>query len=165
MSDSVYSYILPAGATLVNNGVSQTVAQLLANFPASLAYVGMYGRVSDLWGSVDEVMRCAYDGSTYYWRPQRTDYTVNSAQTSGGVSLVPLVNAPQLIMTATLLGNITVTPSSLNAWPGCRFEVTSPAALGIFSLTFGGLVGGILGGLLGGSTRVLEYTAAGWKGK
>lgn len=150
----------------VSGGQTQTVAQLLSNYPAGVSYVGMYARVSDLWGAVDEVMRCCTNGSgVYYWRPQRTDYSTNSSQSSGSVTLTPLVSPPSIFMTATLLGNLTVTPSTTNAWPGCRFEIVSPSSLGIYSVSFSGLVGGIVSNLLAGNTRVLEYTVDGWKGK
>lgn len=151
------------GPEFVSN-MSMPVASLLTNFPAGASFLGKYARVTDLWGSVEEVMRCSYDGSSYYWRPQRTDYSVNSTQTTGAVTLTPLVSAPSIIMASTLLGNMTITPSVTNAWPGCRFEIVAQNT-GLFAISFGGLVGGILTNILGGQTRVLEYTAAGWKGK
>ncbi|MEH3109023.1 MAG: hypothetical protein PGN22_02830 [Agrobacterium cavarae] len=147
----------------INGGAFQTVANLLANFPAASQYRGMYARVSDLWGNVSTVMICEFDGTTYYWRPQRTDYSVTSAQTSGAISLVPLVTPPITTMQATLLGNVTVTPSNTNVWPGCTFKLFAPSNLGVFSITFTGLIGGLTSTLLGGSTKEITYTSAGWR--
>lgn len=147
----------------LNEGAFQTVASLLANFPASAQYRGMYARVSDLWGSVSTAMICEYDGTNYYWRPQRTDYSVVSTQTSGSVSLIPLLTAPVITMQATLLGNVTVTPSTTNVWPGCTFKIFAPSSLGLFSITFTGLIGGITSTLLGGATKEVTYTSSGWR--
>lgn len=147
----------------INDGAFQTVANLLANFPASSTYRGMYARVSDLWGSVSTAMICEYDGTTYYWRPQRTDYSITSTQTSGSMSLVPLITAPVITLQATLLGNMTITPAVTNVWPGCTFKIYSPSSLGIFNITFTGLIGGITSTLLGGTTKEVTYTASGWR--
>lgn len=160
---SPYAKLTDLTANFVNSGAIQTVAEALANFPAGVAYVGKYARVSDLWGSVDEVMRCSYDGNNYYWRPQRTDYAVSNATTSGTMTLTPLTSAPQIFLTATLLGNLDLALSTTNVWPGCQFMVVAPSSLGIFTLRFTGLVGGAVSGLLGGSTKLATYTAAGWR--
>lgn len=161
----MFAYATPSLSSIryVNNGDPLPVATLLSSFSASQTYVGWYAVVSDLWGSVQEVMRCSYDGNTYYWRPQRTDYAVASTQTSGAMSLVPLVSAPIIALQSTLLGNMTVTPTTTNVWPGCTFTIQAPSGLGIFSLSVSGLVGGLVGTLLGGSTRTITYTASGWK--
>lgn len=147
----------------VNGGAFQTVAALLSNFVPASQYRGMYARVSDLWGSVSTTMICEYDGTNYYWRPQRTDYSVVSAVTSGTMTLTPLVTAPVTVMNTTLLGAMTITPASTNVWPGCSFEVYSPASLGIYSITFSGLIGGVTSLLLGGDKKTVTYTASGWR--
>lgn len=144
---------------------SMSVASLVSIYPASIDVVGKYAKVNDLWGSVEEIMRCSYDGTNYYWRPQRTDYSVNNSMTNGSLTLFPLATPPSIYMTGTLIGNVTITPSTTNVWPGCRFEVMSPSSLGLNTITFTGLVGGVVTALLGGSSRILEYTSAGWKGK
>jgi len=148
----------------INNGAFQTVANLLANFPAGSSFLGKYARVSDLWGSVSTVMICEQDAGTgtYYWRPQRTDYAIPSTQTSGTLSLIPMVTAPVINMQSTLLGAVTVTPATTNVWPGCRFEINAPASLGIFSVSFNGLVGGLVQTILGGNRKTLIYSSAGW---
>lgn len=147
----------------INGGAFQTVANLLANFPAAVGYRGMYARVSDLWGSVATVMICEYDGTSYYWRPQRTDYAITSTQTSGTMNLVPLVNAPEIALQSTLLGALNLALSTSNVWPGCQFRVRAPASIGLFSLTFTGLIGGLTSTILGGSEKTAVYTAQWWR--
>lgn len=154
----------PTSSTFVGQGAYMTVADLLANYPAGSGYVGNYARVSDLWGSVRSVMTCEYDGANYYWRPQRTDYATANTTTSGSVNLTPLVTSPVVFMTGTLTGNLTLTPSATNAWPGAQFTVNMNGVLGLFGITLSGLVGGGTLSLLLGGTRTLTYTAAGWRG-
>lgn len=134
-----------------------TVAALLATYPANAARVGKYARVSDLYGSVDEVMRCCSNGTsppTYYWRPQRADYAQNSGQTGGAMALTPLVTPPIMFLTGTLASALTITPSAANAWPGCTFEVVSNGVLGLFGITIAGLVGVSVPLVSGGSKLV-----------
>lgn len=139
-----------------------TVSDLLATYPASAGILGKYAQVTDLYGSANEVMRCSSNGSTYYWRPQRTDYAVNNTTTSGSMILTPLLTAPQQFFTGTLLGNMTATPSATNAWPGAQFTLTMNGILGLFSLNVNGLIGSAVP-ILTGTTRVFTYTSAGWR--
>lgn len=139
-----------------------TVAEMLATYPASASLLGKYARVTDLYGSADEVMRCSSNGTSYYWRPQRTDYAITNTATSGAITLTPLLSAPQQFFTGTLLGNMTATPSPTNAWPGAQFTLTMNGVLGLFSLTVNGLIGNSVP-ILTGTTRVFTYTAAGWR--
>lgn len=158
--------IVPAPATaFVNSGGEQSVADLLANFPANAANQFKYARVSDLWGSVRTIMICERDASGYYWRPQRTDYAPAPVpMTTGTMTLLPLVTAPVINLTGTLLGNISVTPSAVNAWPGATFTVTSNSVLGLFGINLTGLVGGGTVPLLSGGIRTLTYfSGTGWK--
>lgn len=149
----------------VNDGAYQTVAQLLANFPAAAPLRGKYGRVSDLWGNVQTVMVCEGDSSGYYWRPQRQDYApAPIPMTSGAMSLVPLVTAPIVNLMGTLSGTVTITPSVTNVWPGATFTVTSNSVLGVFGMVIAGLVGGGTVPLLSGGIRTLTYfSGTGWK--
>lgn len=150
-------------SSFVNNGTVQTVAALLSSFPASASVVGKYARVSDLYGSVDEVMRCRWDGVAYRWIPQRVlDFAKGVSQTSGTLTVTPLISAPVLILRATLLGNMTVNLSTTNAWIGQAQRIRSPALLGLNSLTLGNLLGGVTKTLLGGGDTVAVYTEEGW---
>lgn len=154
----------PPVTSFINGGAFMPIATLMADYPAGSDYLGNYARVTDLWGNVRSVMICEYDGTTYYWRPQRTDYATNNNATSGSMTLTPLVTAPVQFLTGTLLGNMTLTPSATNAWPGAQFTINMNGALGIFGVTLNGLIGGgTLSVLLGGS-RTVTYTSAGWRG-
>lgn len=144
------------------------VADLLTTFPANATQLGKYARVDDLWGSVRSVMVCEYDGSLYYWRPQRTDYATVNTTTTGATSLTPLLTSPQVIFTGSLLGNMTVTPSTTNAWPGAQFEIINNGVLGIFGISIAGLTGGTLP-LVGGGRRIITAVNSGggsiaWRG-
>lgn len=155
----------PSAVSFVNGGNEMAVADLLANFPAGATYQFRYARVNDLWGSVRTIMICERDTSGYYWRPQRTDYAPPPiTMTTGTMTLVPLVTAPIVNLTGTLTGNVNVTPSSTNVWPGATFTVTSNSVLGVFGINFTGLVGGGTVPLLSGGIRTLTYfSGTGWK--
>lgn len=147
----------------VASGAYMPVADLLANFPANATQLGKYARVNDLWGSVRSVMTCEYDGNTYYWRPQRTDYAVSNTATTGAITLTPLLTAPTVYLTGTLGGNMTITPSATNAWPGAQFEIMSNGILGLFGINITGLLGGTIP-ILGGGRKIITFTQAGWRG-
>lgn len=152
---------LPPTAFVSN--ASMPVADLLANYPAGPSFLGKYARVTDLYGAADEVMRCSSNGATYYWRPQRADYAVSMTNTGGAVALTPLVTPPQIFMTSGITSNMTITPSSTNAWPGAQFSVTVVGLIqALISVNIAGLVGSSVP-LLTGTTKILTYTAAGWR--
>lgn len=163
------SALLGIGVSFVNGGAAQTVAQLMANYPAGATYSGLYARVSDLYSNgiggegVDEILRCRHDATNglYRWQPQRADFNAPMSPTGGTVNLTPLVTPPTVRLTGTLLGNLTVTPSSTNAYVGQRFRVIQNSTLGIFATTLTGLIGLNLT-LLGNTATELEYMAAGW---
>jgi hypothetical protein len=138
-----------------------TVAQLLASYPASVDTLGKYARVTDLFGSLDEVVRCRWDGVAYRWVPQRPDRAVVNTMTAGALALTPLLSAPTQILPANLTGDITITPSIQNAWIGESYLVKRTGALGLFSLKIGGLVGGLTKAVTGGDT-LMFYTKDGW---
>lgn len=141
-----------------------TTAALLADYPASAATVGKYARVTDLYGSVDEVMRCRYDGVAYRWVPQRDNYNVAMSAQGGGVPLVPLVTAPTVRITSSALtSNMTITPSTANAYVGQEYEIVMPTVinLGLFTTQISGLLGSNLT-LLAGQVRRIQYSPTGW---
>lgn len=145
----------------VNNGVPITVANLIANYPPSASNFGMYARVTDLYGSVDDIMRCRFDGVAYRWVPQRPNFVGVNAATGGAVSIVPLVTPPTLRLTSTLLSNMTITPTTTNAFIGMKQTVCQDGGLGIFTSIITGLIGSNIT-LLGNSSRVIEYGPTGW---
>ena len=147
---------LDGAVQLVSQSI-MTVAQLLSNYPAGASYLGRYARVSDLYGTSDEIMRCCVSAGQYYWRPQRTDFAGPSVTTTGGsMTLTPLVSPPQMRVVGTLLGALTITPSTTNVWPGCQFEITMNGTLGLFLATVTGLLGGNQL-IAAGSTRRIIY--------
>lgn len=167
MAAAIAAGLASIPTSFVNGGAYMPLNTLLTNYPASATYLGQYARINDLWGSVRSVMTCEYDGSLYYWRPQRTDYATQNSATSGTSTLTPLITSPQLVFTGTLLGNLTVTPSTTNAWPGAQFEILMGGVLGLFGINISGLLGGTLP-LLAGGRRILTAVNNGgtmaWRG-
>lgn len=148
----------------VNNGEAQAFSDLLVNYPPSSAFNGMYARISDLFGSVDDILRCRYDGANYRWVPQREAFTGTTAVSSGTVSLIPLVTPPTLrLTTSSLTGNMTINASVVNAYSGQRFRVIVNPLLPIsaFTMQITGLIGSNLT-LLAGNTRDIEFGSNGW---
>jgi hypothetical protein len=139
------------------------VATLLANFPASATYAGQYARVSDLYSSVDEIMRCRFDGTNYRWVPQREAKTGTTAATSGTVTITPLVTPSTIRATGSLLGNLTFNPLTANAYDGQRHTVIMEGALGLFTSTLTGLLGSNIT-LAGNNATTIQFSAAnnGW---
>ena len=155
---------LPASATTFVSPNTMTVADLLATYPPSIATLGMYARVSDLWSSVDEVMRCRWDGVNYNWVPQRSaDFRAASTVTTGALTITALGHAPVLDFTSTLVGSITPTLSPTNAWIGQTKVLRARGVLGIFGINVSGLVGGGTVPLLTGGDRTFVYTPTGWQ--
>lgn len=143
------------------NVAPTTVSALHTNFPPSATYFGQYARVSDLFGSVDDIMRCRYDGVAYRWVPQRPNFVGVNTATGGALTITPLVTPPTLRLTGTLLSNLNITPVATNAFVGMQQKIVQEGVLGLFSATITGLIGSNLT-LLGNTTRVIEYGPTGW---
>lgn len=138
-----------------------TVAGLHSTYPPSISNLGLYARVSDLYGVVDDIMRCRYDGVAYRWVPQRPNFVGTATATGGNVTITPLVTPPTLRLTGTLISNMTITPSTTNAFIGQKQVLSQDNVLGIFTSTITGLIGSNLT-LLGNTSRVIEYGPTGW---
>lgn len=138
-----------------------TVANLIANFPPAANMMGQYARVSDLYGTVDDIMRCRFDGVAYRWIPQRPSFSGIAANTGGTVPIVPLVTPPTLRLSGTLLGNMSVVPSAVNAYVGQQQRVIMEGTLGLFAASITGLIGSNVS-LLGGGSKLIEYSPTGW---
>lgn len=147
----------------VNSGAFQTVSALLTGSPCASVMLGRLARVSDVYGSVSSTLVCETDGNTFYWRPQRTDYSIVSNQTSGSMTLTPLLTAPVVYLSATPTSTVTVNLSTANAWPGATFRIYAPAGISLNGINLSGLVGGGTVPLLQGADRVVTYTSSGWK--
>lgn len=162
--DQVMTLIAANAATSFvggTNTVPTTVAALHSNFPPGASFLGQYARVSDLFGSVDDIMRCRFDGTAYRWIPQRPNFTGVNTATTGSITVMPLVTPPTLRLTAALLGNMTISASSTNAFVGQKQTIIQEGVLGLFTSTITGLLGSNLT-LLGNSARVIEYGPTGW---
>jgi len=156
--------IASSGTAFVQNAQVMTIADLMANYPPGSGLVGMYARVSDLYGSVDDIMRCRYDGINYRWVPQREAFGGTTAAAGGNVSILPLITPPTLrFTTGALTANLNVTPSSVNAYIGQRQRIIMPPALslGLFVVQLTGLLGSNIS-LLAGNTRDIEFGPTGW---
>ncbi len=157
--------------SFVGGGNAMTISDLMANFPASAAYRGLYARVNNLYnnvsttaaGGVDDIVRCRFDvvNNTYRWVPQREAFNVAIAPTSGTTTLLPLVTPPTVRLTGTLLGNLTINPSATNAYVGQVFQVIQNSTLGLFVTTITGLLGSNVT-LLGNTSQLFEFTSTGW---
>lgn len=155
----------------VAGGSYITLQQLYTNYPASATYDGMYANISNLYngvslsaaGGLKEVVRCRYDiaNNTYSWTEQRPNWNVASASTGGTITLIPLVTPPTIRLTGTLLGNLTVTPSTTNAYVGQKFKVIQNSTLGLFATSLTGLIGSNIT-LLGNTVQEIEYMSNGW---
>jgi len=148
-------------AYVANPSTPMTVANLIANFPPSVTYLNQYARVSDLYGSVDDIMRCRWDGTNYRWVPQRDSFAGTSAATGGTVNVLPLVTPPVIRMTATLIGNVQYSAQTANAYIGQRFSIVNNAVISLFTATITGLIGSNLT-VLGGGTQTIVYGPTGW---
>lgn len=145
----------------VGDGSAMTLAALMSDYPANAARMGMYARVSDLYGAVDDIMRCRYDGAAYRWVPQREAFSGINTATSGTINILPLFTPPSLRFTATLTGNVTTQFSTVNAYLGQRQRIIANGVLGLFGFTVGGLIGTNVS-LLTGGVKDFEYGPSGW---
>jgi len=160
--------------SFVGGGAGMTIADLMTNFPAGAGYKNRYALVTNLFngtsmsaaGGVEEVLRCRYDvaNNQYRWLPQRTDASVSMAATgvlgqTVTINLIPLVTAPTIRFSGTLLGALNIFPDPTNAWSGLRWRTIQNSTLGVFVTTITGLIGSNLT-LLGNTTRDIDYSGA-----
>lgn len=148
-----------------------TVANILSTYPCSATWLGYYADANNLYngtststaGGIDDIIRCRYDATNaiYSWTPQREAFNSTNTTTSGAISIIPLVTAPTVRMTGTLLGGVTITPTTTNAYIGQRVRIVVNNTLGAFLITLTGLVGSNVS-LLGGTATTIEYGTTGW---
>lgn len=143
-----------------------TVANLLTNAPCNSSRLGLYGAVSDLFNgagvNTNEVMRCGLTSTTYYWRPQRTDYAISTTSTGGSLSLTCLVSAPTQFVSGTFTSTLNMNLSTTNCWPGAQFNIANNATLGIFGLNITGLIGSTTKALGLGVRATAIYDGSVW---
>lgn len=174
-SDQIQQMIASALAaqptSFVAGGSAMTIADLMANFPASVSTKDLYAKVSNLYnnssasavGGIQDILRCRFDvtNGVYRWVPQREAFNVSITPTGGSTTLTPLVTPPTIRLAGTLIGNLTINPSSTNAYVGQVFQVIQNSTLGLFTATVTGLIGSNLT-LLGNTAQLFEYTSSGW---
>ena len=145
-----------------SNTTPITVARMLADYPASAGNLGKYARVTDLYGGVDEILRCRYDGVAYRWVPQRENFNVGVSATTGVFTIRPLLVAPTIRFTSTLTGNVNAALSPDNAYVGQRQRIIAPTSLGLSTMMVSGLLGAGTVPLLQGGVKDFEYSKDGW---
>lgn len=143
-----------------------TMDELHTQYPPGSTYSGQYARVVNIYGSIDDVMRCRYDGVAYRWVPQRENYAVENAQASGTMNITPLLSPPAIFLTATSIPALTTLTLNMvdngRAYIGQRQRIrTPPSILGSLIVTGLSIANLNLGGA---QDRFLEYTASGWRG-
>lgn len=120
----------------------------------SAAMVGIYARVTDLFGEKTDLVLCSAFGGSYFWQPVRPLWARSTPAVS--MTLRPLKNPSLLRLTGTLSANTVIAIDPALAWPGCQFEIAMDGTLGIYSLTIAGLaLGATVALLLGGRKRLV----------
>jgi len=126
------------------------------------AMVGMYARVTDLFGEKRDLVLCSQVGDTFFWQPVRQQY----AKTMTLAADMPLttLKSPTIVLLAGTLGaNRNITLSNIYAYPGASFEVGFDGNLGLFGITLRNHLGSSLGSLLGGGRRRFFFADGNWQ--
>lgn len=146
-----------------------SVADLMAQFPAGPTYRGKYCRVNDMWGAVDGVFRCGFNGRIYYWEPTTQPQLIGQIPVNSDLTLQPLATYPIIELTGTVpsLTTRAVTMGLDYAWPGAvkEFRASMTSLLGTLNLLGTG-IGSTLSFALGGTRRIGCYdngTALVWR--
>lgn len=136
-----------------------TQAQMWATYPPSLPYRGRYCRVSDMWGLVDGVYRCTYNGRLFYWEPTTQNQLVGQVTPTGNMTIQPMVSSPILELAGAGPPALTtwgITIGTDNIVPGLVKEVR-----GSFSNLLGSInilgVGSTLSLALGATRRIASF--------
>jgi hypothetical protein len=158
--------ILQSNSSFVTNTIL-TTAQMKAQFPASAQYRGKYCRVSDMWGAIDGVYRCGWNGRIYFWEPTTQQQLVGqmTSPTTGTVNVDPLMVPPILELVGT--GPGTLASANTDIPPGLVREVRGSfsSLLGTLNILGTG-IGSTLSLLLNGVQRIGSYdngTAVVWR--
>lgn len=142
---------------------AMTVAQLLAGFPAG-QHIGLYARVTDLFGELTTTMIAEGSAGTAYWRPTRQDFakTLTIAQIGTAPTLYALTSPPTLRLTGNASGNTTMTLSPDGAWPGAKRTIVQSGTLGIYTFRIAGLALGAVLAMLTGTRATFEFDGSAW---
>lgn len=136
-----------------------TQSQMWTTYPPGPTYRGRYCRVSDMWGLVDGVYRCTYNGRLYYWEPTTQIQLVGAVTPAGSMTIQPMVSSP-------IIELIGAGPPSLTTWgitigtdnivPGLVKEIRGSFGSLLGTLNILG-VGSTLNLALGGSRRIASF--------
>jgi hypothetical protein len=144
-------------------------ADMFANFPANAANRGKYCRVSDMWGLIDGVYRCTFNGRIYYWEPTTQPQLLGSSIMTGSMTLQPLSTFPILEIGGNLpaLTTWSITLGTENLCPGLvkEFRPSLTTLLGTLNVLGTGL-GSTVALLLNSNKRFGSYdngTAVVWR--
>lgn len=148
-----------------------TTAQMKSTYPAGTEYRGKYCRVSDMWGAVDGVYRCGFNGRIWYWEPTTQPQLVGAmASPSSDITIDPLMAPPIIELTGAgpIVGvTRSITFSNADIPPGLVREVRGSfsSLLGTLNILGTG-IGSTLSLLLNGVQRIGSYdngTAVVWR--
>jgi hypothetical protein len=143
------------------------VANLLSAAPCNSSRAGFYAVVQDLYSSAaatNEVLRCGSSGSTFYWRPQRTDYVANVTLANGTMTFSCLLNAPTTFFNGGgTTGNLAITLSPTGCWPGAQAVFANDATSSLFGITIGGLLGNLTRTLGLNGRQTFFFDGSAWR--
>lgn len=146
-----------------------TVADLMTTYPPSATYRGKYCRVSDMWGAVDGVFRCTYNGRIYYWEPTTQPQLLGNMNLTGSATVQPLSSFPIMELGGSLpsLTTWTITLGTDNICPGLvkEFRPSLTTFLGALNVIGTG-IGSTIALVAGSNKRFGSYdngTAVVWR--
>lgn len=137
-----------------------TMAQMLATYPASAEYRGKYCRVSDMWGLIDGVFRCTYNGRIYFWEPTTTPKYPGGMTLTGNTTIQPMITPPIIEFGGVLpLGSTwLVTLGTDNLVSGVEKEFRGGLSQLLGTLNIGGLgLVSVVNLLLNANRRFVSY--------
>lgn len=137
-----------------------TMAQMLATYPASAEYRGKFCRTSDMWGIIDGLFRCTYNGRIYFWEPTTTPKYPGGMTLTGNATIQPMITPPIIEFGGALpaLTTWTVTLGTDNLVPGVEKEFRGglSSLLGTLNIGGSGLVS-VVNLLLNANRRFVSY--------
>lgn len=142
---------------------AMTVAHLIAGFPAA-QHLGLYARVTDLFGELTTTMIAEGSAQAAYWRPTRQDFakTLTMAQIGTTPTLYALTSAPSLRLTGNAGGNTTMTLSPDGAWPGAKRTIVQSGVLNLYTFRIAGLALGAVLSMVTGTRATFEFDGSAW---
>lgn len=137
-----------------------TTADMHATFPAGAGYRGKYCRVSDMWGLVDGVYRCSWNGRIHFWEPTTTPALPGPMNLTGSTTIQPMSTPPIIELGGSLpaLTTWTVMLGTDMLPPGVVKEYRGSLSSLLGTLNFTGLgLGSVVGLVLNSNRRFVSY--------